>query len=743
MILRTLVLFVFPLYLFGQESQNDTYRIQKIQNGHFTLDAVLDEAAWAQAAPIVLDFETNPGNNLKAEITTILRMAYDNENFYFSFEAHDHSPEDIRAIITDRDRLDDNDFVSLYLDPFNDSRRAFFFSVNPYGAQEDGFYDEQSRESDLSWDAIWTSKGKFTKTGYIVEAAIPFKSLRFPNTGKELTWRFFGFRSFPRNLEKEFRTIPIDQDNNCLLCQADLLTGFNAIDSGQNLEFTPTLTLDRFDENPDFPNGSVQRGDVNSNLGLNARWGITTNVIFDLAINPDFSQVEADDAQLDVNNRFALQFPEKRPFFLEGSDFFNTPTTAFFSRTIADPLIGSKITGKIGKNAFGAVYAQDRINNLVLPGFQESRNISTDEKVSNFIGRYRRDIGENYNLGFLYTGRKADSYFNHLGGFDFFLRPYKPLVIRAQYLHSKSRYDQEVSEASEIPQTDVSGNSYNLELNYETRNWEGVLIFENRTSGFRADAGFVPQVDFRRYRIYLERKFWPKEATWYQNIGWNVGGFRRESTSGILDLEGIWTSAYFNGPWQLNFWVNPDLIWQRFNGQTFRLPRFWTFFDIQPSGNLGVNGWLNLGPAVDFANTRKADNLQFWIESDIRVGKRIEMTLNHRYQRLHLSGNTIFTANLSQMQAAYNFTNQLIFKAVAQYRHTLRNPALYTDAVNAVDRSFFTQLILSYRLNARSLLFLGYVDNLMGFEDTFSDQQLGMERMNRTLFFKMGYAWRP
>lgn len=743
MALRKLVLLIFPFYVFGQELESRTYRIEKIEENLVTIDGELDEAIWGQASPVLLDYETNPGNNIKAEVKTILRMAYDNENFYFSFEANDDDPDKIRAIITDRDRLDDNDYVSIFLDPFNDSRRAFFFSINPYGAQEDGFYDEQSGNSDLTWDAIWTSKGKLTETGYRVEGAIPFKSLRFPNGGENMSWRFFGFRAYPRSLEKEFRTIPIDQNNNCLLCQADLLSGFTAINSGQNLEFTPTLTLNRFDENLDFPSGSRQKGDVETNLGLNARWGITTNIIFDLALNPDFSQVEADDAQLDVNNRFALQFPEKRPFFLEGNDFFSTPLNVFFSRTIADPSIGSKITGKIGKNAFGLVYAKDRINNLILPGFQESKNISVDENVSNFIGRYRRDIGENYNIGFLYTLRDTENYYNHLGGFDFFLRPYKPLVIRAQYLHSKSSYSDSVAEENGISDSDVTGNSYNLNLNYETRNWEGAFIFENRTNGFRADAGFVPQVDYRRYRLYVERKFWPKEVTWYQNIGWNAGGFRRESTLGVLDFEGIWTSAYFNGPLQLNLWVNPDLVWQRFNATTFKLLRFWTGFDIQPTGNLGINGWVNLGPAVDFVNTRRADNLQFRIESDIRIGNRIEMTLNHQYQRLHLMGNTIFTANLFQLLAAYNFSTKLVFKTVAQYRHTLRNPELYMDEVNAIDRSFFAQLILSYRLNPRSVLFLGYVDNLSGFENTFSNQQFELERMDRTLFLKVGYAWRP
>jgi len=707
------------------------------------VDGFLNETAWNEATAIPLDYETNPGNNLDSEVKTTLKITYDQENLYFSFFAEDPKTSQIRAIINDRDRLDDNDFVSLYIDPFNDSRRAFFFSINPLGVQQDGIYDEQVSDEDLSWDAIWKTSGRIVENGYVVEAAIPFKSLRFPDTDEIQTWRIFGRRIYPRSLEKTFHSMKIDMDNTCLLCQANSLTGFEGIKPGRNLEITPTFTLSRFDERTEFPEGSLEKGDENSNVGLDVRWGITSGLTLNATLNPDFSNVEADAAQLNVNNRFALQFPEKRPFFLEGADFFNTPLQAFFTRTIVEPTFGTNITGKVDKNAVGLLVAKDRANNLILPGFQSSDSYTSEHEVTNIIGRFRRDIGKNSNIGVLVTDREAGEYYNRVGGVDAFLRPLNPLTIRVQYLRSDTQYDQLTIDDNELAAGRVSGNSYNLQVRYNTRNWNSMILHEHRTPGFRADAGFVPQVNFANTRFFINRRFWQKEGSAITSFGFNAGGFRRTSASGILDTHVHWLSASFNGPLQLNYWINPDIAWQQFEGKRYKMTRLWTGFDIQPMGNLGINGFMNIGPAVDFANNRKANNFQFRLESDIRVGRHIDMTVNHRYLNLHLKGNRIFTANLSQIQAAYNFNVRLFLKMVLQYRHTLRNPELFEDDVNEVDESVFAQVLLSYKLNPQSVVFIGYVDNHEGQENSLEFRNIPLTQINQTLFFKVGYAWRP
>ncbi len=730
----------YSMYLYAQES----IQVQSTQE-KVSIDGILNETMWEQATPILLDYETHPGNNLKALTITMLRLTYDQEYLYFAFEADDPNPKSIRAILNDRDRLDDNDRVSLFLDPFNDSRRAFFFTVNPLGIQQDGFFDQQSGDEDLSWDGIWSSNGRITEKGYVVEGAIPFKSLRFPNTADIQTWRFFARRVYPRSVFRVFHNMSIDQDNACQLCQARTFTGLQGIRPGRNLEFTPTYTFNKVDEREDFPEGKWSRGKWKHNVGLDARWGVTTDLSFNGTINPDFSNVEADAAQIDVNNRFALQFPEKRPFFVEGADFFNTPLQAFFSRSIVEPTFGTKLTGKVGKNALGVLVANDRSNQLILPGFQNSGSVNAQEEVTNVIGRYRRDIGENVNIGGLITNRTSANYYNRVGGIDGFIRPWRPLTFRWQYARSATRYDAVTVRENDLIEIAPRGNSYNVIAQFNTRKWNAQYRFEYRDRGFRADAGFVPQVDFEHHRFWIQRVFWPENDGPIVNIGLNTGGFRRTSTEGLLESTGGWISGFVNGPLQTNLWANPDVVRQQYQGSYYTLQRLWFGFDTQPLGNLGINGWLNLGPAVDFANNRKADNTQFRIESDIRIGTHIDMTINHRFVQLRHqeTGVAIFTANLTQWQGAYNFNPRLFFKFILQYRHTVRNPDLYEENVHRLDQSVFAQLLLSYKVNPQSVVFLGYIDNHAGLEDDFKERQVSLTQINQTLFFKIGYAWRP
>ncbi|RMH16257.1 MAG: hypothetical protein D6701_09140, partial [Gemmatimonadetes bacterium] len=334
--------------------------------GPITVDGRLGEEAWSAAAPIPLLFEVAPGDNAPAPVDTECRVTFDEHNLYLGCRAADPSPRDVRAYVTDRDDIDDHDRILFVLDPFNDARRAFVFGVSALGVQFDAVISSGGQDggpnqggADRTWDAIWGSAGRITGSGYEVEAAIPFKSLRFPARDGVQTWGFYAARLWPRSEGVEIRSMRWDRSDACDLCQANLLTGLEGIRPGRNLEFTPTLTGGRTDVRDDFPEGDLERGDLDGEVGIDALWAITPNLALNLTANPDFSQVEADAAQLDVNTRFALFFPEKRPFFLEGADFFSTPVSAVFTRSIVDPEVGAKFTGKSGASGFGILVAHD------------------------------------------------------------------------------------------------------------------------------------------------------------------------------------------------------------------------------------------------------------------------------------------------------------------------------------------------------------------------------------------------
>ena len=295
----------------------------------------MDEAAWQDAVRVDVDIETRPGENIRAPVDTTAYLIEDGENLYLAFDAEDPDPASIRAYLRDRDSAWNDDFIGVVLDTYNDERRAFQFFANPLGVQMDTTNDDVNQNEDVSWDAIWTSAGQINADGYVVEMQIPLSQLRFPSLAGKQTWGFDLLRFYPRDHRYRLSNNPLDRNRGCYLCQMSKLSGLEGSRPGRDIEVVPTLTASKADTTEDPAIEPIQSGDVDMEAGVSIRWGITPDMTANLALNPDFSQVEADVAQLSVNERFALFFPEKRPFFLEGADYFSTPLDAVFTRTVS------------------------------------------------------------------------------------------------------------------------------------------------------------------------------------------------------------------------------------------------------------------------------------------------------------------------------------------------------------------------------------------------------------------------
>jgi hypothetical protein len=305
-------------------------------------------------AALPLTIETYPRENQTPDVETTAYLVENGDQLLIAFDARDPEPESIRAYLRDRDSAFNDDFVGVILDTFNDQRRAFEFFINPLGVQMDLINDQVNNSESSSWDAIWDSAGQINERGFTAEMAIPFSQLRFPRTAGDQTWGIGVLRFRPRAQRVQISNNPQDRNLSCFLCQFDKFTGFANAEPGKALEVVPTLTATRTDSPPLPPAtatpGQLERGDFETEAGLGVRWGITPDLTLDLTLNPDFSQVEADVAQLEENTTFALSYPESRPFFLEGEDYYSSPLNAVFTRTVADPDVGVKFTGRTGDN---------------------------------------------------------------------------------------------------------------------------------------------------------------------------------------------------------------------------------------------------------------------------------------------------------------------------------------------------------------------------------------------------------
>ena len=738
---RFIVLTLFLLFLAAAPVWASTTGIPDLPrvDGSVKIDGNLDDAAWRQALQIQVDTETNPGENIPAKVKTVAYLMENGNSLYVAFDARDPDPNAIRAFLRDRDSAYNDDFVGVVIDSYNDERRAFEFFSNPLGVQMDLTNDDINRREDDSWDAIWDSAGRITENGYIVEMEIPLSQLRFQKMDGKQVWGLDVIRMYPRDNRTRIGSNPLDREVNCYLCQFSKIQGFENAEPGRDLEIVPTLTATRTDARDDPVIDPMVQGDVKSEAGLNLRWGITPDLTANLAINPDFSQVEADVAQLDVNNQFALFFPEKRPFFLEGSDYFRTPIQAVFTRTVADPTVGAKLTGKRGNNTFGVYAAEDDITNLIFPGAFGSDSESLNVSNTAVVGRYSRSFGEASQIGALLTARSGDDYHNYVGGFDARWKISDQHTLKAQLLRSDTEYPDQVAIDFEQPLEAFTGTAAQLGYNYDSRNWFAYANHEMRDAGFRADSGFVTRVDYDQQELGLGRIWHGGDDNWWTRM--RVNGeynIAHDEHGRVLERE---IESYFgiNGPkqWFMEFGgLTRDVL---FDDIMFKENKISLYTEIKPKGGLYLAIWGRVGDQIDFANSRLGDQVRLQPRISWNVNQHLMLRLQSSLVKLDSKeGPNIFDARIHDLRATWQFSVRSFVRLTVQQQDVERNQAMYIDDVDAHSRSVGRQLLYSYKLNPQTVFFLGYSDRHLDDDDLDT-----LMATDRTFFLKIGYAWTP
>jgi hypothetical protein len=727
-----------PGFIPAQNKHNEdkTHSIPRIE-AEVHIDGRLDEPVWErEAAQFSMDIEVMPAENIPAPAKGECFLMYDKNHLYAAFRAYDPHPDQIRAHLSDRDEMWNNDLVGVLLDTFNDENRGFAFFANPLGVQGDEIFSKGGSREDQSWDAIWASAGNITDFGYVVEMAIPFRAMQFQPSEEEQIWGFAPIRNYPRSHRHQISSFPIDRDQmNCLLCQLPKIKGFAGAEPGRNIELDPTITGLHSDQRTPFPSGSLEKDKAQADVGISGRWGFTNNLTLSGAINPDFSQVEADAAQMEINKQFALYYPEKRPFFLEGQDFFETPFRALYTRSVADPEWGIKVSGKEGPHALGIFSAQDSITNLIFPGPEGSRRDFLSQSSFANVLRYRRDIGNSSTLGLLITDREGQSYHNRLGGVDGLLRLNKSDTLSFQLLGSQTAYPQDTADAFDQDPEGLSGYAGQLEFNRQTRSYLVFGKYADIHPEFRADLGFMPQVGYRRFELgggYLyfgdEDSFFSQiqvVANYDQSNDYDHNLLEKELES-VLSMQGPLMS-------RLNFVIGG-------REKVFRQERFSQFFNhimlsFRPTGSFYASISVSYGDEIDYSHVRAGKYVQFNPGITMNLGKHFNLSGNYMNYRLHIGGERLFMVHLPQIKFIYHFNRRAFFRAILQYRKTSRNPDLYLFEIDPDTETLFSQLLFSYKLNPRTVLFLGYNDNYLGFDG------VELTQKDRTFFLKIGYAW--
>ena len=772
------------------------------------IDGKLDDEVWKQAIVLKDFYQVQPGDNIPPSKPTEVMLGHDAKFLYIAFHCYDE-PDKVRANIPKRDNIFDDDYVGILFDTFNDSRKAYEFDFNPLGVQADGIWTDGQGE-DFNPDVVLESKGVVGADGWTVEVAIPFKSLRYV-AGKDKLWGAHFWRRIKRFNNELDMWMPINRDISSWLSQEGHLTGLEGISTERTLELIPSLTLSETGNRKTaltpaqrsaglFDPGRFVNEPVKFDPGLTGKFTITPNVTLDFAVNPDFAQVESDQLVVTANQRFPIFFAEKRPFFLEGVDIFNTQIAAVHTRAIIDPDVAVKLTGKVDRNTFGLLVASDNG-----PG-----NFSADERLTanpRLIGknasigilRLKHDIGKDSFIGFLGTYRRFVDTYNELGGFDSRLRINKQTTFSAQALVTHSRRNFFYPDLGQSLDRAQNAFIYATDYNMSGRHFSYDYSTVGRTRYYRADVGFNRRTNTNNHNLFIQYRSEPKPKA--RLISWRVynaagTNFDWQGHSQIFNNE---SQIQFSFPRQTYLGIGMDKGYERVFEEEFGMKRpagsncaatntctFWGTDNERSASNGGlyVFAGSTLSKKINFnafAN-QSYGNLDF----DFGAGPRyprvsIPAVTARNAQAAGLCGGSnppavcrapqdpgpgsFFSMNASvtyqpstPLNLTVSFTKQRLRRydthllAFDENIVSMRGTYQFTRFIFARGRIDFDslasnikgQFLFGWTPNPGTALYIGYNDDLNrnGFSPFTNQLEPGFRRNGRTFFIKMSYLFR-
>jgi hypothetical protein len=688
-----------------------------------TIDGRLDDQAWRGAAHVTDFVQRRPLDGTPASEPTDVYLAYDGDRLYVGVVAHYSDPSLVRANRVDRDHIWDDDRVSIIFDPFLDQQRAYRIAVNGYGVQGDALVSGGSGAStgspgDTTWNVLFASAGSPGGDGWTVEIAIPFKSLRYPARGAGEAHRW-GFQIERDIVGKNENVVwaPISRDVMSELGQMGTLEGMTNLSTNRNLEVMPTVTAvhtGKLNTAGEFQSDGVKEA------GVNLKYGITSNLTFDFTYNPDFSQIESDRQQIEVNQRFPISYPELRPFFLEGQEIFRVPgpVTFIHTRTIVDPQAGAKLSGKIGKTTVGFIVANDQA-----PGRVDDRSNPAFGRTALFlIGRARYDLFRESTASVIFTDREFMNQHSRVFGGDGDFALGRTHRFFARVLLSDHR------DAAGVQR---KGYFYDFNFRKAGRNLSYSLISNAISPDLRTDAGFVRRTDQRQSLASVSYRWWPGNAV----VSWTprLSHSRNYQFDGVLQEEqnGTSVNVVFARNISADAAVNRDM--ERYRGIDFWKTRYSMGTAIAASRRVTVAVGVNGGDQIRFVSDPFLGSATAWdLSVTVKPLSRFQSDLSLTTTRFvdTRSGHEEFDVKIARLLTTYQFTDRLLIRNITEH--------------NTFDKTVGANLLVTYRVNAGTVFFVGYDDRYRhGDEiDPALFPQGDYQRTNRAVFTKLQYLFR-
>ncbi len=720
--------------------------------GPITIDGRLGDSGWRDAARAADFAEFDPGDQLRPPVETEALLAYDDGHLYLAVICWD-DPETVRATLCDRDQMRGNDVVYVELDTSGEAEWGYGLMINPYGVQGDWIWS-RGGGSDWSYDLAWESAGEINGDGYLIEIALPFSSLRFPKR-EEQRWRINLNRIRPRGSWYQYAWAAYDRDDPCQACQWGTITGIRGVSSGKGIEILPGVigfqagALD----DPGNPDSRFENEDPDGEMALGVTYNPTSNLTAEVTLNPDFSQVEADADQIDLNTTFALLYPEKRHFFQEGSDLFVTRLSSYYSRMINDPSLAAKVTGRTGRWSVAYAVARDEHSPVILPFEHGSACLLTGRSTANVL-RLKRILGQDSSTGLMLTDRRLDPRGSGtLLGWDGDVRlhrnvrlqwhavgthteePDDPgLTQQMAWLLEEGLVDSTFDEGSHTAAPDgetYDGHALVVNLEERSRHLDFDLTYEERSPTYRAHLGYEPRNDQRmvecrsNYTLTFDDGMLERlEPSAHVGRQWNFSGER--------NLEWFQLGLFTQLKAQTKITATYRTDTERFRGVDF--DDIWNLYGAITSS---FSEPLTLG--LTFQRGHQIARLQrppvMGRQTDLSLTAYIKasdrMILQPRFSFLASrdldTGRDLFEGTIARVLSTFQWTRNLSTRLVVQY--------------NDIYRTWDVDPLLTYRVTPFSVLYAGSTHDYQTFDGGGPGGQDRTRLAARQVFLKVQYLF--
>ena len=711
-------------------------------SGPIVVDGDLSDAAWQTATRFEEWVETNVSDNGPPPAKQTGWVTYDDRFFYVAIKMDDPDPKQIRAPFGDHDNVSGStdDYAGVIIDSRNDSKTAILFLVNPNNIQYDAATDDNIGE-DSSPDYFWDSRTRITPQGWELEIRIPFASLRYKAADIQ-TWGIILYRNYPRDRRYQMFTHKLPRGSACFVCNYNKITGLTNLPTGSHYVAAPYITAGTEGE-ADSTTGQIGYSKLRNDEGMDVKWTPNAYTALDATLNPDFSQIESDVAAITANERFAVFYPEKRPFFLEDVNLFATPLQAVSTRTITSPRWGLRGTGKYSSDAYTLLVAQDRGGGqVIIPGPESSDPVDQDFSSTAAIGRVRHDFGETSFVSMLGTTREiSGGAHNRVLGPDFVWRFKEHYTVTGQLLLSDTR-------TPELPLVHKEWDGRQLR-SYAGRIWmqrttaKDDLFVEYLDLGddFRADNGFIPQVGYRSLYGEVGHTFRPKG--FFNRI--RVFGMSQYQTKQDQSQLYRLISAGFGADGRHRSFLRLRYAYDTVRDGERLFQRHQLLYVLNFAVNrvlsfVTLDGWA--GQEVDFEKHRLGRGANTNVGATLRPTDHLEMRFTNGFRWLNVGGGPIprgrlFTAQTERVRATYTFDARRYLRLVVQNQRTNQSRRLYNDpTLEQHTGRLASQLLFAYKVNWQTVLFVGAGD----LRDV--DEERGdFVKSARQVFMKVSYAF--